>query len=300
MFSGKRVFEPFEALRVVGSIELAVTKLESQVWSVAALGPVSAGIVLGEVFATVLRLRRIQLSCLSALAHWLATESQLSQRLEAAVRASVIAVSTGVVGAVARVTLPAQIGDARIRKLWSTTATAATSLTTVLGRLKTTAAKQGAVRIEQSWSGGKRNFVIYLPGTQSWLPHRQSNPFNLSSDLRLYAGLPSSAESGVRQLLNERGVGNRAGDKLVFVAHSQGAMVAARLAGILPSGSVRGIITVGGPIAGISVNSSVSAVNITHTLDPVPRLALVAPVSNSRVLNLEVERPLATDQHPTI
>lgn len=297
VFSGKRVFEPAEVLRVVAGLELAVVTLESQVWRVALLGPISAGLVLAEVVTVVLRIRRLQLSCLTTLAHWLATESQLQTRLSGLLRDTVIAVSTGVVGAVARMLLPAQTGPADLQKLWSTTATGAQNLSVALDRLGATAARSSAVRIEESVVNGKRNFVVYLPGTQVWAPNPQPNPFSLSSDLRLYAGLPSAAQSGVNQLLQSQGIGALAGDRVLFVAHSQGAMVAARLAKNLPAGTVRGLITVGGPIAAMELPPTVSAVNLTHTLDLVPKLPLVSPTQSPQSVNLEIAAARANDPH---
>ena len=66
----------------------------------------------------VIRLRRLQVASLAGLANWLATESSLSTRLNELLRDSLVSVAGTVVGAIARMVLPAQNG--RASSLFST------------------------------------------------------------------------------------------------------------------------------------------------------------------------------------
>jgi hypothetical protein len=126
------------------------------------------------------------------------------------------------------------------------------------------------IRIERySGEGGLVSTEVFIAGTSDWGVGHTSNPFDLESNIALVAGLGSASWVAVEMALRRSGV--REGDRVTFVGHSQGGVIAARLA---ESGryTTTGLITVGAPLGGIPVHGDYPAVSISHTDDVVPPL----------------------------
>jgi hypothetical protein len=112
-----------------------------------------------------------------------------------------------------------------------------------------------------------RDLVVYLPGTQQL--GFNSNPFNIASNLHAISGhIPAASELGVRSALEQLKVG--AADRVVFVGHSQGGLIAGNLASSDQPYQVRGLVAFGSPIAHLQLEVPVLAFN--HSADPVPML----------------------------
>lgn len=114
-----------------------------------------------------------------------------------------------------------------------------------------------------------RQLVVYLPGTQS-AALSGSMPLDMGSNLNAMArpGLAAS-ERAVASALQQLGVTKH--DRVLFVGHSQGALIANNLTA---SGSycVSGFISMGGPLAHRPPVGT-PTVALEHTNDPVPALA---------------------------
>jgi hypothetical protein len=126
------------------------------------------------------------------------------------------------------------------------------------------------IRIERySEDGGLISTEVFIAGTSDWGVGHTSNPFDFESNIALVAGLGSASWVAVEMALKRSGV--REGDRVTFVGHSQGGVIAARLA---ESGhyTTTGLITVGAPLGGIPVHGDYPAVSISHTDDVVPPL----------------------------
>lgn len=126
------------------------------------------------------------------------------------------------------------------------------------------------IRIERySGDGGLVSTEVFIAGTSDWGIGHTSNPFDLESNIALVAGMSSASWVAVEMALKRSGV--REGDRVTFVGHSQGGVIAARLA---ESGryTTTGLITVGAPLGGIPVHGDYPAVSISHTDDVVPPL----------------------------
>ncbi len=161
----------------------------------------------------------------------------------------------------------------RVGRVGETKVTSAPgSLRTMLNRLQTTALlANGTLRIESWFEGGKRHFIIYLPGTQDWAPVAGENPLNLSSDLQAFAHSKSDTQSAL--LLALKKAGATPGDEVIFVAHSQGGLVAANFAQH-PSGfNVSTILSFAGPMVAVGALSKTKVLAFEHTNDPMPYLA---------------------------
>ena len=97
-----------------------------------------------------------------------------------------------------------------------------------------------------------------------------SNPLNLRSNITAIGKVaPSPTELAINSALQQLGAGDQ--DQVLFVGHSQGALVSGNLASSPQPYQVSGLISFGGPIAHIDLK--VPTVAISHEADPVPLLA---------------------------
>lgn len=125
---------------------------------------------------------------------------------------------------------------------------------------------QSSINIEVYQYGYGRQLVVYIPGTQS-ASLSGENPLNLSSNLTALANLKTSApEAAIQDALNQLGAGQK--DRVLFVGHSQGAMVAGNIAQAPQPYKVSGLISFGGPISQLDLK--IPTIAIGHQGDPVP------------------------------
>lgn len=145
-------------------------------------------------------------------------------------------------------------------------ATTATSMQEHAKRLKDSyVAPESSIRVQVFAHGAGRQFVVYVPGTQS-ASFTGNNPLNLSSNLTAMAGIrPSPTENSIQDALSQLKAGE--GDRVLFVGHSQGALVTGNLAANNQPYQVSGLISFGGPIS--HLNLQVPTIAISHQGDPV-------------------------------
>lgn len=161
------------------------------------------------------------------------------------------------------------------------------SLTSFARRLQETAElPEPSVRIERF----ERNVVVYLPGTQVWNVPAGKNPLDLTSNLQAMAN-PSGADSqrAVSQALKAAAVGP--GDRVLFVGHSQGGMIAANLASKPQPYRVAAIITMGAPIAQVAGQIRAPVLAIEHRGDLVPRLDQSPNPVSRNVVTVQLDGP---------
>lgn len=127
------------------------------------------------------------------------------------------------------------------------------------------------IRIER-YDRGDGSFAteVFIAGTQEWGIGQTAEPFDLESNFALIAGVTSSSLMAVEMAMKRSGV--RPGDRVTFVGHSQGGVIATRLA---ESGRYHttGLVTAGAPMGSSPVTGDYQALVISHTDDVVPRLA---------------------------
>lgn len=117
--------------------------------------------------------------------------------------------------------------------------------------------------------GGGRRWTVLVPGTQDLLVGGPS-PLDNLTNLEAMAGLPTAVETGVTSALDQAGVAP--GEAVMLVGHSQGGMVAARLAAdpvFTARYDVRAVLTAGGPVGGIAVPADVAVLSLEEIEDPV-------------------------------
>lgn len=126
-----------------------------------------------------------------------------------------------------------------------------------------------SIRVEVYQRPAGREMVVYVPGTQSFLPGSK-NPLNIQSNLTAMGGVVTSpSQQAVERALEQLKAGR--GDKVIFVGHSQGALIAGNLAATPQPYQVKGLISLGGPISHLDLDIPVLA--IQHSSDPVPQLS---------------------------
>lgn len=125
------------------------------------------------------------------------------------------------------------------------------------------------VRIETyAGSGGDPHHVVYIAGTQTWEPSTD-DPWDMTSNLQLYARRMSASYAAVEQALFEAGV--HEGDAVHIVGHSQGGMLATHLAR-QGAYDVRSLVTFASPVQA-ELPEDVLQVTLRHADDAVAALA---------------------------
>ncbi|GAA5035884.1 hypothetical protein ACFQRL_08750 [Microbacterium fluvii] len=126
------------------------------------------------------------------------------------------------------------------------------------------------VRVERyTMPDGSRQFAVYISGTRSLATTGGSEPFDMRSNLQLYAGLRSASYDAALEALRRSGA--HAGDVVHIAGHSQGAMAGARVALEGPY-RTRTLISIGSPVQA-EVGAQTLSVALRHTDDPVAALA---------------------------
>lgn len=131
------------------------------------------------------------------------------------------------------------------------------------------------IRVERYVNGeGLGETEVFIAGTSDWTVGTGENPFDLESNLALVAGVPAASYLAVEMALKRSGV--RPGDRVRFIGHSQGALVAAKMA---ESGryTTTGLLTAGAPLGALQIRGHYPAVSLVHSDDIVPRLAGASP-----------------------
>jgi hypothetical protein len=134
------------------------------------------------------------------------------------------------------------------------------------------------VRVETyTMAHGEKAYAVYLAGTRDFSPHAGEDPWDLTSDARLYLGMDASAYDAVVEALDRAGVPK--GARLYLFGHSQGGLIADWLA-IQGGYEPRMLVTAGSPTEA-EVGPGTLSVQLRHTDDLVQ--ALAAGGSDGRV-----------------
>ncbi len=125
------------------------------------------------------------------------------------------------------------------------------------------------VRVERyTMSDGTRQFAVYIAGTRT-VETGTAEPFDMTSNVELYTGERSASFDATLAALDDAGA--QPGDTVHAFGHSQGAMVAARVA--LEGGfDVPTVVSFGSPVEA-DLGDSTLSVAVRHGDDPVSALA---------------------------
>ncbi len=125
-----------------------------------------------------------------------------------------------------------------------------------------------SIRIHSYTQPNGNLHVVYVPGTQSFQLGGK-NPLNITSNLTAMAGRAAPSQQGVESALRFVGAGKN--DKVLFIGHSQGSLIAANIAAAPQPYQVAGLISFGGPIGHLDLKMPVVA--IQNSGDVVPGLS---------------------------
>lgn len=168
-------------------------------------------------------------------------------------------VDRGVVPMGARLTAGSDTA-AQVRRVERAPTTAVGTLAQATRRIP----QHAAVRVEKyTMPGGRREFAVYIAGTGA------GSAFDGQSNVQLYSGQTSASYEAVRDALRQAGA--RPGDVLHEFGHSQGGMIAARMA-LEGEYDVQTLVTLGSPVQA-EVPASILSVELRHDDDIVSALA---------------------------
>lgn len=119
--------------------------------------------------------------------------------------------------------------------------------------------------------GGATRYVAYVEGTQNSLPWQagESEPWDMKANIELYQGRTSASYQATLDALAAAGA--EPGDQVDVVAHSQGGMIAARLA-MESEFAVSTLMTAGSPTEP-TLGDDQTLIQLRHTDDIVSTLA---------------------------
>jgi hypothetical protein len=128
---------------------------------------------------------------------------------------------------------------------------------------------EARVRVERyAMPDGTRQFAVYIAGTRT-VEAGTAEPFDMTSNIELYTGERSASFDATLAALADAGA--RPGDTVHTFGHSQGAMVAARVA--LEGGyDVPTVVSFGSPVEA-DLGDGTLSVALRHEDDPVSALA---------------------------
>ena len=131
---------------------------------------------------------------------------------------------------------------------------------------------------------GTRHVEVFIAGTSEFDRNPSASAFDMSSNFALVAGVSSASMVATEKAMARAGVGRS--DRVLFVGHSQGGAVAARLA---ESGryTTVGLLTVGAPTGSAPVRGNYPALVIEHRDDVVPGLSGARETTNAYVVTAE-------------
>lgn len=154
----------------------------------------------------------------------------------------------------------------------------------------------GTVGVERlDHPDGSRTWVVQIPGTQSMELDGQ-NPLNFGANLQLMAGAAPDSALLVADALAQAGA--EPTEPVLLAGHSQGGMIAVRLAGDAAFTSrftVAAVLTAGSPVGAMPLPGGTQALHLEHRQDAVPLLdGTPNPDLPHRTT---VTRDLAADRH---
>ena len=140
-----------------------------------------------------------------------------------------------------------------------------TSFDDAVARIPPVAPGQAQVRIEKT----PATTFVYIGGTATGDFFGGREPWDMSSNILAMGGQTSDSERGVRRAISAAGVSTS--DRIVIVGHSQGGLLAQRIAAD-PTLNVHDVVLVGSPQSPEGVPGNVHVVALENRNDPITAL----------------------------
>jgi hypothetical protein len=149
------------------------------------------------------------------------------------------------------------------------TVNAPVSLAEAAARIPRSGAGNPQVTVERyAERNGKSSYAVYIAGTSDFSTGG-NEPFDMASNLAGIAGSDTAAQQATVEAMDDAGV--RPGDQVSFFGHSQGGLVAARIAASEVY-DTEALVTFGSPTGQISIPDQVAHVAVEHAEDVTPAL----------------------------
>lgn len=182
--------------------------------------------------------------------------------------------ASALLGATANALMPSPFRGVGVHQTTQSTAAAPGTVGELVRRIPTGADQ---IRIERYDTTAGTRWVVYVAGTASPTVG-SAEPFDMKSNLEAVAGQRSDSETALRQAMSQAGMAK--GDEVMLVGHSQGGLLAARIAEDSPY-SVVECVTVGAPLG--TAETDVPSLAIVHRDDAVPQLAGATEPAANRI-----------------
>ncbi|GAB2827627.1 hypothetical protein GCM10027022_18350 [Alpinimonas psychrophila] len=141
----------------------------------------------------------------------------------------------------------------------------------LVGRIPRASPEMAQVRIERydGAPGENATFIVYVGGTIDTALRATDEPWDMTSNLAALAALDAGSYRAAVLAMREAGIASD--DLVTLVGHSQGGLLAARIAQS-EEFRVGDVVTVGAPIHQIEIPAGVTVTAIEHNEDLVPTL----------------------------
>jgi hypothetical protein len=147
-----------------------------------------------------------------------------------------------------------------------------TSPAGLLARLREVdAAGHGKIEVVQVENGGRKAFVVIIPGTQPGHPPGGTNPLDEAGIAEALGYGSEHLNAAVLSALHQAGAAK--GDQVVAVGYSQGGAHAMNLSkdkAFLAEFDLKYVLTAGSPVGGITPQPGVTSLHLEHRQDWVP------------------------------
>jgi hypothetical protein len=220
------------------------------------------------IVSVLTKLEKLHGSCLLVSEQYFSTEAQIHRRFEIDFIPQLAAVTTNIATTLGW-KLDQKVSATKTRTI---TTQPPNSITELLDRLwKVSSKGEPTVGIDFFQTADQRTAIVYIPGTQTLGLGDGSNPLDLQSNIAAMQGNGFAAsERAVLEAMKQAGIEPK--DKVLFVGHSQGGMVAGNLA-MHPTGYIAaGLVTIGAPIAQLKL-TKLPVMAIEHVNDPIPNVS---------------------------
>lgn len=141
----------------------------------------------------------------------------------------------------------------------------------LLLRAGSVGSRSGEIEVLELGAGGRRAWVVVIPGTQLEGLPAGTNPFDAGGIAEALGYGSAETAAAIRQALREAGA--EAGEPLVAVGYSQGgahAMNLSRDKAFLAEYDLKFVLTAGSPVGAITPEPGISSLHLEHEQDWVP------------------------------
>jgi len=141
----------------------------------------------------------------------------------------------------------------------------------LLRRAEDVGRQPGEIEVIGVDTGGRRAWVVILPGTQLGGLPEGTNPFDTAGIAEALGYDSQETTAAVRQALREAGA--EAGEQLAAVGYSQGGIHAMNLSkdrAFLAQFDLKYVLTAGSPVGGITPEPGIASLHLEHQHDWVP------------------------------